>query len=394
MTKASGALIAFLMLVMVAGGSSSAVGASSLTCSQTATDDGFVVEWQHTLGGVDRVVLERRVSDRYWWRGVGDGSSGTFLDGQAPKNASRVAYRAVAKAENGDVLLEVGCEMVTTSVLTCSARKTSVGYEITIDGPLDQYEDFVVRRQVQASGPFYWRERTSDPVVVDTESPTGLATYQVWARSERRIVGFAECLADGTTPGNSCRLLVTEDEARAAVVDPPPIDPVVVQELGGWEHTMGPNGTIYFLMDGAPGDDFVFRFDPATGATVQLVTLGSFNVTHHLDLVDSTGGFYTSYSDQNGGPYGRYFELSGPAGDSAEFVSSDVLGLANRPDGTTVRRLLGVEPAAYEIFNPASGQSTPIAWETGAYLLGVDADGRLVMANAITGEYVIVDLLC
>lgn len=322
--------------------------------------------------------------------GVQQGSAGQFEDTQAPPNSSMVEYRAVAKSADGTVLATADCVRLSTPGLACTQRAATDIYEIQTTAKLGEYSEFVYRRQVTPDGPYYWRNRHRDGSVSDALSPTGTAHYQVWARNNGRIVAFANCVARS----DACRIVVDEWRAKDAVVPPARVGEALALTLGGYDHAVGPDSTVYFLGADAPGYVCVYRYDPATDRTVRLTSIGSMASSFGIDLVDSVGGIYVSSSDQNGGPYPSYYQLDGPSADTAHWVANDLLGCSNRPDGTTVRLRIGDNESSYEIFDPVSGVSTPVDVGVGFYLMGVDSSGRLVVGTGLSGEYAIIDPDC
>ena len=194
-------VITLATIAGIVGTPSPAVSAQTLTCSFTATGNGFRVQWDSTLHA-DRIVIERYALNRFWWRARSDQMSSQFDDGPAPRGGASMQYRVKAKNASGQIIQQTDCSLINTSGFSCNASLLPDGsYQIASDGqPAGLGVDFVVRRQVSDGGPFYWRQRTDSVDAIDSSSPTDQANYQVLARIDRRISAIANCGGDIIEP--------------------------------------------------------------------------------------------------------------------------------------------------------------------------------------------------
>ncbi len=179
---------------------------TGIFCELQATPTGFELAWDHhDLDDVSRVVVERQVLGRFWWRGRFDPEQTSFADGVAPRHAARAEYRVIAKDAAGAELDRADCDLVASEGLACTVTKNDDGYHV--DMHADGLEavaggnlDYVIRRAIGPGGTPYWRGRTDQTSYDDASGERPTVSYQVWARADRRIVGGAPCQNDLANP--------------------------------------------------------------------------------------------------------------------------------------------------------------------------------------------------
>lgn len=169
-------------------------------CSTHATGDGFVVTWNSNLNA-SQFIVERYAFNRFWWRGKVDSQTNSFDDGAAPAGAASMTYRLVARSGNGQLVGTVPCPMQTNDGFSCEAltlpdNNFKIEWSGLVDAPGN---DVIVRRSVRQDGPSYWRAKTTGPDYLDTASPTGTASYTLYARTNNQITAYTTCF-DGRRP--------------------------------------------------------------------------------------------------------------------------------------------------------------------------------------------------
>lgn len=214
-----------------ANGIATALSQSTQSCSTQATGDGFVVNWQSSVDA-DRFIVERYAFSRFWWRGRSADASSTFTDGAAPKGAASITYRVVAKSNQGATIATIPCPLQSSPNFSCTVTKRPDGtFSVEWSAQSsDQDNDIVVRRSVQPGGTEYWRTQTTDADFTDSASPTGQASYVLYARVNNRISVYT-----------SCTDVVTGEECSAAVTELPAIECEALQALNDRGLAENPN---------------------------------------------------------------------------------------------------------------------------------------------------------
>lgn len=173
-------------------------GAPIGTCIVTASSDGFRVDWAPSPNEDDYAIIERRVFDSFDRRGRKLSSAGSFSDGLAPKNTSKIEYRV---SQVGQFRRTVTCDVASTPGMTCFQTLTESGYSVDWSGENGSEIDYVVRRRFPTAEAHRWpspvtrnwRAETRETSFSDSVSAKGPAQYQVLARSNRRIIGSTFC---------------------------------------------------------------------------------------------------------------------------------------------------------------------------------------------------------
>ncbi len=283
MKKFGSGSIAILMLCALmasispaAGAQAEAVSSGSLSCSVQLSNSIPTVSVETTATS-GRVVIERKAFSRHWWRGAIqlDQADRVLVDGPLPKNASLVEYRAVLKANNGEVLGQANCELVNSGLAFCRAIATVDGYATLalFTGPRRPNVDTVYRRSVTPDGPNYWRGVVPgrNARFTDGPSPTGVVTYQAFDRSDGVIFQAATCT--GGTRDLQCvdidpEILVNPRESgqpfqtdsgftvtQVSGADGPPVI-AIESPNGGPVFTCGPDGGATLIS--VSGDRVIF----------------------------------------------------------------------------------------------------------------------------------------
>ncbi len=222
-------LLSLLLFVALAASvplpADAALAESAVSCSvvlERGTPTVFVDNVQGSIG--DRIVIERRVFSRYWWREASPTAAGdiVFVDGALPATSSRIDYRALIKRTDGSVIDTIGCELLTPDLLfACRVTATVGGYEgrFSTVFPRGIEIDHVVRRAIDpGQTSTSWRRvvRSGDRWS-DGRSPTAVAQYQVIQR--RDGVPYVAAPCSGGVTDLSCAAVSDATLAEATSLE-------------------------------------------------------------------------------------------------------------------------------------------------------------------------------
>lgn len=394
-------------LIVGAPADASTLGeADGFHCELLVGQDTFDIDWTAADGEVDRYVIERKVYDRYWWRGRTSADERNFEDAPAPQTAAKALYRVAAVAADGTVLARTDCDLASDD-MRCVVTSTSEGVDIRVTELLSIAEseniDYVLRRSVGADGPSSWRARSDGPVMVDTPSSSPDVTYTVWARVDRQIAAAADCVI-GEVGGSGGLGEVSLFEACAEPLDTTerpsgvPLngdaadvrDEILAIEPTAEQLRLAADGRVYFLSSDETrgGLATIAVYSPTTGEVRDVRQLEY--VPDRVDLwhVDAVGGIYY-HPKRIGGSY--YLTPSGELVTLGfESISGDVdtaRPIGAFADGTTLRSAIrgsGWFRSIGElvVFDPFTGESYELAYLSEATIaLGLDDEGRILIGR-------------
>lgn len=383
---------------------------SGTHCEVETRADGFEVRWvvdeSGDAVGVDRVVIERRVSGTFWWRGRVDPEVGVFVDGPAPRWTARVDYRVVAKDAAGTTLTTADCDLVTSTVpgaeverpVSCVAARTADGYRVELDDPagvaaFGDDVDLVVRRSARAGGPFHWRARTDATSIVDASAEMPEVVYQLWIRDDRRIVAAAMCRNHVTA--DACVTPIAEPPATRSPWSDAEVDDALLEQIDPDRRLMflavGADGRIAYVVDDEGRSD-LWLFTPADDTNVEIASdIGAAGTVAPMH-VDPSGTVYviTVNIPSNEAwlhrPGGEVVTLVGASADPHTEV--ELVGVLD--DGRMVFQHLAwtIDPddslaVAWRplVWSSAAGALEPLEVLEQSRVLGVSLDGDLVVEH-------------
>ncbi len=382
---------------------------SGTFCHVEALPEGFEVRWavdeQGDAAGVDRVVVERRVSGTFWWRGRVDPEVGEFLDGPVPRWSARADYRVVAKDASGSTLTTADCDLVTSTLpgvipggvpVSCVATRTADGYRVELDDHVDPASlgediDIVVRRSARAGGPFHWRARTDATSIVDTSAEMPEVVYQLWIRDDRRIVAAATCR--NHVSADACFTPIAEPPIMRSAWSEVEIDDADLDRITLGRHllsfTIGVDGRIAYVVDDEGRTD-LWLYTPADSSNVEIASdIGDAGTVApmHVDPAGTVYAFVGNHPSNEAWLYRPDGEVVSLVDVTAgEQTVLDLVGALD--DGRVVfqHSVRSLEPGSPEVVH-----MRPIVWSSAAgaldsieqleqsRVLGISLDGDLVV---------------